>query len=67
MAGEPGIKDEPQHIKQGKVLIPMIEAMGIPYYVLENSEISVEIYEKAYKEANDAKTPVLLIAKKVFF
>ena len=26
--GEPIIKDEPQHIKQGKVTIPLLESMG---------------------------------------
>ena len=66
--GEPGTKDEPQHIKQGKVLIPMIEAMGIPYFVLEDSEISIlESIRKAYKLTKDSKTPVLLLAKKGIF
>ena len=33
--GEPGTKDEPQHVKQGKVTVSMLEAMGIPWRVLE--------------------------------
>ena len=33
--GEPGTKDEPQHVKQGKVTVGMLEAMGIPWRVLE--------------------------------
>lgn len=32
--GEPGVKDEPQHIKQGKVTLPMLDSMGIKYSVL---------------------------------
>ena len=32
--GEPGTKDEPQHVKQGKVTIGMLETMDIPYRVL---------------------------------
>ena len=32
--GEPGIKDEPQHIKQGKITIPQLEILGIPFRIL---------------------------------
>jgi len=34
--GEPGIPDEPQHVKQGEVTIPLLETMGIPYQILED-------------------------------
>jgi phosphonopyruvate decarboxylase len=34
--GEPGTKDEPQHVKQGKVTVGLLEAMGIPWRVLES-------------------------------
>lgn len=33
--GEPGTKDEPQHVKQGKVTLALLEAMDVPYRVLE--------------------------------
>ncbi len=33
--GEPGVKDEPQHVKQGKVTLALLETMGIPYAVLD--------------------------------
>lgn len=33
--GEPGTKDEPQHVKQGKVTVSLLEAMGIPWRVLD--------------------------------
>ena len=32
--GEPGIKDEPQHVKQGKITIPLLETLGIDFCVL---------------------------------
>jgi len=35
--GEPGVHDEPQHVKQGKVTCTLLEAMGIPYAVLDES------------------------------
>lgn len=34
--GQPGVKDEPQHVKQGKVTLPLLEAMGIPYWILDD-------------------------------
>ncbi|MDR2596551.1 MAG: phosphonopyruvate decarboxylase [Treponema sp.] len=39
--GEPGVHDEPQHIKQGKVTCSLLESMGIPCAVLEKDEDSV--------------------------
>src|SRR5690554_2042572 len=35
--GEPGVKDEPQHIKQGEVMTAMLDSMEIPWFVLEAS------------------------------
>lgn len=39
--GEPGVNDEPQHIKQGKVTIPLLETMGIKYCLLSDKEENV--------------------------
>lgn len=36
--GQPGVKDEPQHIKQGKVTIPLLQALGINHTVLDKEE-----------------------------
>lgn len=36
--GEPGKHDEPQHVKQGKATLPLLEAMGINYEVLVDNE-----------------------------
>lgn len=33
--GEPGVHDEPQHKKQGKVTLSLLETMGVPYAVLD--------------------------------
>lgn len=38
--GEPGIHDEPQHVKQGEVTLPLLDAMQIPYIVLPDEDIS---------------------------
>lgn len=34
--GEPGISDEPQHIKQGAVTPGQLELLGIPYFILSS-------------------------------
>ncbi len=36
--GEPGVKDEPQHAKQGKVTLSLLDCLGIPYAVLGEGE-----------------------------
>ena len=33
--GEPGVHDEPQHVKQGKVTLSLLETMGIPYVIMD--------------------------------
>ena len=43
--GEPGMHDEPQHVKQGKVTLSLLDAMGIKYAVLD------EKWEKQTDEA----------------
>lgn len=43
--GEPGIKDEPQHVKQGQVTLPLLESMGIRYEILagENEKFKQQL------------------------
>lgn len=36
--GEPGVHDEPQHIKQGAVTLSLLDAMEIPWLVLPDEE-----------------------------
>ena len=35
--GEPGVHDEPQHVKQGKVTLPLLDAMGIRHEILSQN------------------------------
>ncbi len=41
--GEPGVKDEPQHIFQGRVTIPLLELLEIPSFVLGKDTTKVEL------------------------
>lgn len=36
--GEPGVHDEPQHVKQGKITLPLLDAMGIRHEILSQEE-----------------------------
>lgn len=38
--GEPGVHDEPQHVKQGKVTPALLDAMGIPYVILPDEDVA---------------------------
>lgn len=62
--GEPGVKDEPQHKKQGRVMLPMLDAMGLPYAVLSRSwhEAEAQI-DEACKTALNRQTPYTLVAR----
>lgn len=51
--GEPGVHDEPQHVKQGKVTLSLLDAMGIEYAVLdENWEGQVDEALRVIRETN---------------
>ena len=68
--GEPNIKDEPQHLKQGKVTTDLLDTMQIPYEVLssEMSSKDAEIaLKKMLKSAITLKTPCALLVKKATF
>ena len=36
--GEPGTEDEPQHVKMGKVTARLLDAIGVPHWVLPGDE-----------------------------
>ena len=66
--GEPGIKDEPQHIKQGKVTLPLLETMGIKYEILSQSEEECSIQlDRAVKYIEKTKEVYALIVQKGTF
>lgn len=35
--GEPGVHDEPQHVKQGEITLGQLELMDIPYFILDKT------------------------------
>ena len=66
--GEPGVKDEPQHVKQGKVTISLFETLGIPTEVLPDDEsAALELTRKMVERAKTESRPVALVVRKGLF
>jgi phosphonopyruvate decarboxylase len=66
--GEPGVHDEPQHVKQGKVTCSFLESMGIPYSILEKDENGVNSQiETCFKTIAETGSPYALVIRKDTF
>ncbi|CDE89372.1 putative uncharacterized protein [Clostridium sp. CAG:729] len=66
--GEPDKKDEPQHIKQGKVTDKLLEAMGIKYEILPvDFEEAKTIIQKTINYIKEEQVPFAFIVKKGTF
>ncbi|RDE22977.1 phosphonopyruvate decarboxylase [Motiliproteus coralliicola] len=64
--GEPGIKDEPQHQKQGRVTKALLDAMEIPFEVLEEGLAEKQL-EQLLRLARKNSCPVALLVRKESF
>lgn len=66
--GEPGVHDEPQHVKQGKVTCDLLDAMKIPYEVLSENECDLPAqFEKAYKYIKENNAQYAFVIRKGTF
>jgi len=66
--GEPGVKDEPQHIKQGMVQLDLLRAMDIPYKIISQDECDFENkISNSIKIATKENRPVVIVIKKGTF
>lgn len=61
--GEPNVHDEPQHVKQGKLTLPLLETMGIAYEILED----VSQVAKAAEYMQKTNKPFALVVRKGTF
>ena len=66
--GEPGVKDEPQHTKQGKVQLELLKALDIPYKIISqnDNQFAMQI-SNAVEIAKTENRPVVLLIKKGTF
>lgn len=66
--GEPGKKDEPQHILQGKVTPGMLASMGIPFEVLPDyDEGAMEAVDNALAYCAQKSAPYVLLVRRQNF
>jgi len=68
--GEPGVKDEPQHCKQGAITIDLLKTMDVPYQVIGSDTSDDEIFSKFDGLIQDAirhSRPCALVVKKNSF
>lgn len=66
--GKPGVHDEPQHVKQGKVTTGLLNVMGVDYTVLSKEEDKAEVQIRkavAYMQATN-NCYALVIEKDTF-
>lgn len=66
--GEPGVKDEPQHIKQGRVTPVLLDAMEIPWQVLDSSTQDLNsVLDTALQQMKRQSGPAVLLVRKGAF
>jgi phosphonopyruvate decarboxylase len=66
--GEPGVHDEPQHVKQGKITLSLFKTLGIPTSVIPDDEpAALALAASAVAQALAESRPVALVARKGLF
>lgn len=66
--GEPNKKDEPQHIKQGKISNKLLDVIGIKYEILPDNFVEAsQSINKAFEYMKKTKCPFAFIIKKGTF
>ena len=66
--GEPGIKDEPQHVKQGLVTPGLLNTMGIPFQILPEDESALPaVMKKAVEYMTTRQAPYAILVRKSTF
>ncbi|UCG42104.1 MAG: phosphonopyruvate decarboxylase [candidate division WOR-3 bacterium] len=66
--GEPGVKDEPQHRKQGRITTGLLETLEVPYQILPEEEADAgRAIERAVRSMLDRSAPHVLLVRKGTF
>ena len=67
--GEPGIKDEPQHVFQGEITLKLLETLGIEYEIIDKDSIVEDLLASTSRIENlfsDGKSMAYVIKKDAF-
>lgn len=66
--GEPGVKDEPQHVKMGGVTQATLDAIGVPYDVLPTDQAEAEaVITRSVAAMMESHSPRALLVRKGSF
>lgn len=66
--GEPGVKDEPQHVKQGRIMTELMDAMEIPHFELcADTPDPQDVIARAAEVMRSSMAPVALLVRKGAF
>ena len=65
--GEPGVKDEPQHVMQGQITEQQLAILDIPYVVLDAQSDSQSALEPLLQKMRLESRPVAVLVKKGTF
>ena len=64
--GEPGIKDEPQHVRQGAVTLGQLNLLNIPYFILsaDTSDETFRLnFQKLLQAMKEGHTTAIVVRK----
>lgn len=66
--GAPGVHDEPQHVKQGKVQLDLLQAIDIPYEIVSKNEPQIDKkITNAVEKAAKGNRPFAIVVKEDTF
>lgn len=66
--GEPGVKDEPQHVKQGEVSETLLKTLDIPYVIISDKTEGIDkVITGAIKKAEENNGPYAILVRKGTF
>ncbi len=66
--GMPGVKDEPQHIKMGRIMLAMLDVLEIPYETLSENPVEMEqTWAKASAYTKEKNAPYAIILRPGIF
>jgi len=62
--GEPGTKDEPQHVYQGEVTLPMLDLLDIPYAAINSETEDLNSVLQNFRQHLERCRPVAFVVSK---
>lgn len=61
------LKDEPQHVLQGRITKSMLDLLGIPVHILDENSDTPTTMSRAVTQAKNEQTPIALLVRKNTF